>query len=235
MEVPYDINLNENHWKLRQAPVIIEKAELLNEVNPTIISDVNNILEKSLEYIYSEVLEVKDNNLISIINYHHSILTTRLRANEENSDCNCNVHPAFLIGKSFFGCQEDQKFEVNNLKTIISQYAENNTLDESTIALRSYLNSTSSTEIRFDDYYSFYIPKEEFKASIIDILENNTSSRCWLGSGSSWGCCGNYSGCCYYSNPLCFVHDAICTDCKPKGFCLPGCKPDKPVKSLSIY
>lgn len=74
--------------------------------------------------------------------------------------------PSFDLYCSFFGRQEDQKFEVKNLKTIISQYAENNTLDESNIALRSYLNSTSSTEIRFDDYYSFYIPKEEFKASL---------------------------------------------------------------------
>lgn len=232
-EVPYNFNVNEEHWRLKQASKIITQATILKNISPSIIIDVQKILDRSIDYIYAETLDSKDKDLVSIVNFHNAILNSTIRSNNENSDCNCTVHPGFIVDKTFFNCQEDQFYNVDELSSILSDYADNNVLDIPTSNLITYLQNTSETKIRFDDYYNFYFPKEDFQNSITDFLQNSPNKRCWLGQGSGHGCCGNYSGCCYYINPICHVHDAMCSDCRPSWFCLPGCKPDKPVKNVS--
>lgn len=230
-EVPYDFNISEEHWRLKQSPKIINQATILKNIQPSIIVDVQKIFDKSVDYIYAETLDSKNRNLVSLVNFHNAILNTTIRSNNENSDCNCTVHPGFIIDKTFFNCQEDQFYNVAELSSALSDYAINNELDTSTSTLITYLQNTNDTNIRFDDYYNFYFPKEEFQNSISDFLQNTSKKRCWLGLGSGHHCCGNYSGCCYYVNPICYVHDTMCSDCKPSWFCLPGCKPDKNINN----
>lgn len=232
-EVPYNFNVSEEHWRLKQSPKIIAQATILKSISPQIIVDIQRILDKSVDYIYAETLDSKNRNLVSIVNFHNAILNTTIRSNNENSDCICSVHPGFIVDKTFFNCQEDQFYIVDELSATLAVYADNNVLDVPTSNLIEYLQNTSETHIRFDDYYNFYFPKEDFQNSITDFLQNTTNRRCWLGQGSGHGCCGNYSGCCYYVNPICHVHDAMCSDCSPSWFCLPGCKPDKPVKNVN--
>ena len=239
-DIPYEFNVNDTHWRLQQHPKIILKAKNLANVSPQIIIDVQSILDKSVDYIYSETLEVKNTQLVSLVNYYNSILNTRIRANNENSDCDCKVNPEFILNKTFFNCQEDQFYEVSQLKQIISDYSTNNQLDSSTTALKSFLNNTSLQKINYETYYSFYVTPDNFDTFVNNVAQTNgdCSSWCPLGCGSDHGCCGNYSGCCLYWDIHCYIHDKLCVNCTPSWFCLPGCKPDKPKKqvaSLSIY
>lgn len=232
-EIPYNFNISEKHWRLKQTPKIIIQATALKNISPSIIVDVQEILNKSVDYIYAETLYSKKRNLVSIVNFHNAILNSTIRANNENADCNCTVHPGFIVDKTFFNCQEDHFYNVAELRATLSDYADNNELDIPTSNLITYLQNTSETKVRFDDYYDFYFPKKDFQNSIADFLQNSTTLRCWLGQGSGNHCCGNYSGCCYYVNPICYVHDTMCSDCRSSWFCLPGCKPDKPVKNVN--
>ncbi len=95
-----------------------------------------------------------------------------------------------------------------------------------------YLQNTSETKVRFDDYYSFYFLKENFQNSVTDFYKTLLVNVAGLDKDRAI-CCGNYLGCCYYVNPICYVHDTMCSDCRPSWFCLRGCKSDKPVKNVN--
>lgn len=119
----------------------------------------------------------------------------------------------------------------------MSDYAtENSPIDSKTLELISFLDTYTEETIRFDDYYSFYVDKNDFNLFVSNMITSSGGCAWWcpLGCGSDHGCCGNYSGCCLYWHPGCYVHDKMCTNCKPEWFCLPGCKPDKPSTSLQI-
>ncbi len=110
------------------------------------------------------------------------------------------------------------------------------TTSEPTLNLMKFLNETDKNSIRFDDYYSFFISKKDYRLTLKNIQnKDNTLSRgcswyCVIGCGSSHGCCGNYSGCCFYRHLLCYVHDKICTNCDVtvggRNICFSGCVPD---------
>ena len=173
-----------------------------------------------------------------MLNYYKSIFNVANNSILSEKGCECTVHPAFLFEKTNFNCQEEQFLKVNEIKEILYEYKkENNVIDSSTADLIYFLNNTDIKKIRFDEYYSYYISKENYELALSNFLNpqvlGNKANRgdcawwCPLGCGSDHGCCGNYSGCCLYRNLFCYVHDKLCTECKPKWFCLPGCKPDK--------
>lgn len=232
-DTSYDFNISENHWKLKQDVIVVSKANSLknSNISEQDLKKIMEILNNNSEDFYNRFLETNDSYLVSAINFHKSILNTAISSIEKNTPCNCTVHPAFLLDKTFFNCQEEQYYDIGDLKIALNEYSQNNSLDTGTINLINFLNSTTDTEIRFDDYYNFYVPKENFKyfiGSTISAAGGDCAWWCPLGCGSDWGCCGNYSGCCLFASPECWIHDAMCTKCKPAWFCLPGCKPDKP-------
>ncbi len=235
--INYSFNTNNEFWKLKQEKKVIEKAEEIISANLS-NENIQAILNQLWEFNsgYSEKISTNSNPyLLSTINYNKSILASASRAIINNSECDCNIHPTSLIDKTNFSCQEEQFLEIGELKQILQDYLkENSETDESTSNLISYLNQSDEDSIRFDEYYSFFISKENYRRTLSNILNKNDEVQrrsgcswyCVMGCGSSYGCCGNYSGCCLYRHVLCYVHDKICTQCTPRRFCLPGCKPD---------
>jgi len=236
--IDYSFNTEESHWKLKQAPAVISEAVKLKSKNisGSILEEVDRILNVTVGYIYYETVGVKNDLVVSSLNYHKSIVNSVVRDAITHEGCNCTVHPAFLTEQTFFNCQEEHFYEVSRLKEILNEYAMHYELDESTENLMEFLDTYEEETLRFDEYYSFYIDRGDFEL-LIDNMITNASSGCgwWclLGCGSDHDCCGNYSGCCLYWHPACYVHDKMCKDCEPAWFCLPGCKPDpKPSKNV---
>ncbi len=238
--ITYNFNTKEEHWRLKQAPIIINKSDDLKSksISESILSDISDILTETIGYVYYETVDNKNLLVISSINYHKSIINAVLRAYSANSTCDCTVHPEFILDKTFFNCQEEHFYDTSSLRSILYDYvAENSLVDSNTLDLISFLDTYTEETIRFDDYYSFYVDRSDFELFVSNMITSSSGGCGWwcvLGCGSDHGCCGNYSGCCLYWHPGCYVHDKMCTDCKPEWFCLPGCKPDKPSTSFQI-
>lgn len=230
LQTTYNFDTKEEHWKLLQSNRVVEKSNAIKDKDIPVESllEIRSILTENIGDIYNENIVIKNQYLISSINFHISIISTTLRSIKNNEECNCTVHPEFLMDKSFFNCQEDYFYETARLKHILYQYiSENDTIDSSTSELIDYLEDYQEDKIRFDHYYSFYVSKEDFNTYITNQLAAGGDCAWWcpLGCGSDHGCCGNYSGCCLYWHIGCYVHDKICINCEPPNFCLPGCVP----------
>jgi len=164
--VKYDIDVSINHWKLKQADKVILKSEELisKKIDSKTLSDLTN----SLEMFYKDNYHTLSNNfdplLISMLNYYKSIFKVAKSSIDNNNDCECTVHPAFLLEKTNFNCQEEQYIDVNDLKSILNDYKVSNaSIDNSTENLMQFLDKTNQLQIRFDDYYSYYVSNEDYK------------------------------------------------------------------------
>jgi hypothetical protein len=231
-ETNYIFDTKELHWKLKQSQLIISKGNELKAKSIPIekLQDIINILTNNYDTIFSDAINKKDILLISSLNYHKSIINSSIRAKSNNEDCNCTVHPAFLVDKTFFNCQEEHFLNVSELKNYLTNYInQNSNVDSSTLNLMAFLNNYQENEIRFDEFYNFYIEKQTFINFITETLNSGKRNCGWwcpMGCGSSIGCCSNYSGCCLYSDIICGVHDVLCLNCKPRWFCGPKCVPE---------
>lgn len=190
-----------------------------------VLIDMEGLMEKMSFGIDESVF------LSNQIFYHRSIIQTIVRKLEGGSDeCECTAHPGYLVDKIGFICQEDYAIPISVLQSILKEKADILSVEES-VFLESFVKSQelkNIKEITFNQLYFSMIDEGAFNRSLEEIAISGKSSRgCWLGQGSSWGCCGNYAGCCYYWNLVCWVHDAICTKCWPRWFCFSGCKPDQ--------
>ena len=134
------------------------------------------------------------------------------------------VYEGFNRELSGFALTEDLIINVNDFIDYINQdlqYAE----QKGVLFFLEIFNNLST------EYISIYELEEEIRTYTLlhpeefEGEEDPTTLFRWP-SGSVHGCCGNYSGPCLFWHPLCYIHDKICTDCLPKKFCLPGCKPD---------
>ncbi len=174
--------------------------------------------------------------LLGSLFFHNSILNSKKRSLEkESNDCECTLHPGYLLNKTGFFCQEDYLMNVNIIKKTIAKNKDV-FLDSSSLSLTKYLDTTSEEVISFEKLYRFYIDKELYLKTL-DLIKNGNQEKssqvargdcawwCPLGCGSDWGCCSNYSGCCLYTHPLCYIHDAFCTSCAYT-WCFGGCVPD---------
>ena len=189
-----------------------------------------------MDNIISQYRNEQIKPLLGSLFFHNSILNLKKRSIQEGKkDCDCTLHPGYLLEKTGFFCQEDFLMPVNVIKSTINKNKDAFS-DSNSIALTEYLNSTSEKFISFDKLYGFYVEKELYSKTL-DLIKNKDNAKdtqtrgdcawwCPLGCGSSWGCCGNYSGCCLYSNPLCLIHDVLCTNCTPDWACFSGCVPD---------
>lgn len=186
--------------------------DMIIDAHPDVLNELKSNEGRKLE-LYSNIF------------FQKAILTTASRAISSGEECECTPHPFHLAGKTYFLCQEDYSYNVAELQGILSDYInEYGAPDQATSDLISFLNGTTEQEVRFDEVYNFYFPKNLY----IQMLEDKTSSQsnptpnanrggcawyCPLGCGSDHGCCANYSGCCLYRSVLCYAHDVLCTDC----------------------
>lgn len=242
IQINYNYDFTEAHWKIKQEKRVEEKAKELSKfkLDKEVLIQIEKSLLTFLEKNYFKINDKTNFEIIASLNFHKSIVLTNYRALVNNEECDCNIHPAYLADKTNFNCQEDQILQVTELKNILKKYKDDgNVIDIKTQNLIDYLGQTSKSNIDFEKYYSFYFTEiqfDNFKNSFTENIIFETFGDCgWyciLGCGSDNGCCGNYSGCCLYAHPACYVHDRLCRNCTPAWFCGPACKPDK---STSIH
>ncbi|MCC5945759.1 MAG: hypothetical protein JJT94_12560, partial [Bernardetiaceae bacterium] len=162
-EIDYFIDFEEEHWVLKQADSVSQKATDL-QINTTsqVISEIIMMLEEGINYTYKDISDNKKYNVANSIFYTRSVLLASQR-----EDCACLPVPLFITSKSVFYCQEDIFYEVDNLiATIDTIVAQGTPLDSATTNLYAFLESTQETTIRYDDYNSFYISKVDFQGMI---------------------------------------------------------------------
>lgn len=224
-EIHFTVDTKEDDWKYNQSTNIIDKAnELMAQGVPltileNIVSDINN----NLDYLTSENDKLNSLTLFSSLYYNKAILNTAIRATVNNEKCNCTTHPEFLSDISNFKCQEDHYYLVSALKDILSEYQEEEAeqlgeVDENFKNLFYYIKGyQGGSYVSFKEYFEVYTG-EEFPAV-------EYAKWCPFGKGSDHGCFGNYEGCCWFWSVNWLVHDVMCLNCRPRWFCLPGCKP----------
>lgn len=214
------------HYKLYQADKVIAIA---NNLKYDLNLDDYAKIDTKFKLLFSSIAKKSDVSTISSLLYtmyfHNSIVNAKKRSlQNQTDDCGCTLHPGYLLEKTGFFCQEDFTMNVDNIRNTISHNKDMFT-DAKSISLDNYLKTVTSETITFDKVYSFYVDKGLYLETL-DNIKRGCGWWCVLGCGSDWGCCGNYSGCCLFSSPICYIHDAMCTDCEPEWFCLPGCVPD---------
>lgn len=237
----YSFDNSIDRWKYAEQQKAIDFATTLKDLNIGIteLNKLNFILDDSYINLFSEVSENNLNeDLFSIIAYLKSAVSANIRMIEEKySVIEGTISPSFLVGKSHFVFQEDLYFDMNVLKENIGLLErEANASDYiGDKNLVSFIKTTNKQKVRFDELYSNYVSKSDFKIHIEnEILKaGDCSESCYIGCGTDWGCCASYTGCCYYSSLGCLIHDLQCTECippegYPSWYCLPGCKPDGP-------
>ncbi|GAA3619415.1 hypothetical protein [Flavivirga jejuensis] len=249
-ETQYDINTSTENYKLYQTEKVIDIA---NNINYDFKQSTYAEIEYNMHiFLINTLNEFHNKNISPILNllyFHNSIVSVKKRSKETfEKDCECTLHPGYLLDKTGFICQEDFFVPIeilNDLSTDSNEDIFDNETDEKKVFKQYIEPLTNSNEkyVTFDKFYSFFVSKERFNASIEIFKREQTkiteksNSWCLLGSGSSHGCCGNYSGCCYYVNPICYVHDKLCTNCTPRWFCFSGCVPDyqQPYEELPYF
>ena len=232
-DIDYLYDVSVSHYKLYQSDQVVELAKDL-QINTSFISlsEMKKVLNQFMKDAYVPKLKTLESHLLlNSIHYHISVMDTRIRYLETNQDtCECTVHPAYLVDKANFVCQEDYFIPKQVIEMLLDVKDDNPISMSERSGLRKHLGPhLNSSYISFKTLYSFYVDEEVFTGSI-NALKNGVSfsnAMCWFGQGSDWGCCGNYSGCYYYWSFLCYLHDWYCTDCHNVDVCLPGCVPDK--------
>ena len=219
----FNYNLDDKNYKITIVDQVLNAAkDLRYPLNVSAYQQLSDDLTTFLDLIYADLKKQTQTESFKSLWYHYSIINVKKRSLQNNTEvCVCTIHPAFLIGKTGFICQEDQFWDRMQIINIIKK-APSEFKDENSTRLLAFLEKDNSKLLNFTTVYNFYFPSADFLASI----KSGESNRCYLGSGSGHGCCGNYGGCCYYVNPLCYLHDSLCTSCKPRWLCLPGCVRD---------
>lgn len=225
----YSLDLALENFELYQVEEVLNIA---NSLHYNLAEDEYTLIHHRFEVLFENVMSdfysLPNKTLLEQLYFHKSILDIKLRSLNLNNDCECTLHPGYLVGKTGFSCQEDFFIPIEILNELVknqeNQFSSQYEAEKFKIHIQEQL-SPNQVSISFDKVYSFYGEKEQYLESLEDIKNNNQNRGCWFGQGSGHGCCGNYGGCYYYWNPLCWAHDQMCVSCTPSWFCLPGCVP----------
>jgi hypothetical protein len=174
--------------------------------------------------------------------FHQAALRTRLRSlQQQNPDYACVPYPAYLLGRSYFFCQEDVVVKKDLVLSIFRDHPDLLSVPRNQ-QIHAMINSSQKEQFGFDEIYAFSMERSVFLETLQLMRNKQQNERipnegrsqgggcawwCPIGCGSDWGCCGNYSGCCLYASLECYIHDRICSNCEPRWFCFNGCVPDK--------
>lgn len=225
--ISHSINFNNSNWKFQANENVLELAtSIINTSNMT-LNDINTVLI-DLENIFTSSLSSSSNEILYGLSAMISSFSIAKRTKINPLDAGCTIHPGFLVGKSFFGCQEDHTISRTELTNALDDYEIEFGNSSFIQSIRDMLSFNSSVNISFKDIYTASNSGTNFQNSTAPPINPSSGNcgTCWLGCGSDHGCCGNYKGCCYYVHGLCYLHDKMCKNCKPKWFCGPQCKKD---------
>ncbi|RAJ08270.1 hypothetical protein LX64_00917 [Chitinophaga skermanii] len=225
VDVSYQLDFNNEIWKVYQADQIEQKVADLSDYDLPAATIQGTIAD--LEAIMNSVLTTASHEVLYSLSMNLAIFKTLARKEANAADCNCTVHPAFLVGKSYFQCQEDHYYTKANLEYTVTQYESTHGQTAQSTAVKQYLQNYVGVAVPFTDFYGLLVSSEDF-IDVVDNIKNGGRDCAWycvLGCGTSLGCCGNYKGCCLYADLACLAHDLACLNCKPAWFCGPACKP----------
>jgi len=209
-------------------------------------SNLSSLCKELIDKIFTQS-DIRKKHTQSIF-FHYAILTTKVRGLESGNDTYvCLPHPGYILGRTYFWCQEDLMIDTKLIKDVFKEHPELLNIAKSK-DVYDYINSVTETSISFDKLYAFSVSKTAYLENLKNIIERNQLTTaggvktngvgvkinmvsdcawwCPLGCGSDWGCCGNYSGCCLFASWVCYLHDRLCTDCFNKTICFDGCIPD---------
>ncbi|TCC98322.1 hypothetical protein [Pedobacter hiemivivus] len=176
----------------------------------------------------------KSNPRISISARKSSLSSTTYRNMSQNFEQPIyaqDVYEGYELGLSSFVFNEDIIVNKQEFLNVVNADANNLAVDDQGLYVFQYvLNNTTTNSLSLKD---LLVEIDNYVASHPENIDSSGSSCLggWWPSGSSHGCCGNYSGCCWFWRSSCYIHDKICTKCKPKWFCLPGCISDPDYES----
>lgn len=234
----YDYDTTVTDFRLIQHKKVEEFAKSLNpnfqEIDYALISSQAKAFQEAI-FKNSETIK---NNLQSIF-FHIAIINTKRRAMQRADHVyQCVPLPEYVLGKSYFWCQEDFFIKVDIIKRVFKRHPEL-LQDFKAKNLFNYINTTKKEFLPYVEIYSFSFPQDKYLQTLDAIYSKNNQNTngnrelvancgwyCLLGCGTDPGCCGNYSGCCLLSSLACLIHDEICSSCEPAWFCLSGCVPD---------
>lgn len=225
----YSLDLNVPKFKLYQSEEVLKIANSLDyQLSKDDYTKVDMRFDSFFEEAFSNYYDSKLDALFAQLYFHKSIVSIKLRSLKLNTDCECTLHPGYLVDKIGFACQEDFYIPLEILKELVQNKEKQFPNEKEARLFEEHIQKQikgNEVALSFDKIYSFYGSKEQYLNSLED-LKNENLRGCWFGQGSSHGCCGNYSGCCYYWNPICWAHDRMCTSCTPRWACFSGCVPD---------
>jgi hypothetical protein len=152
--ITYAISFNDAIWKTHQTIQIEQKAADLSIYNLPLSAIQATIAD--LETIMENVLTSANSQVLYSLSINISILKTLARKAANPSDCNCTVHPSFLVGKSYFLCQEDHFYNKASLAAALDNYeAEFGQTPDGTI-IKQYVQSFQGGTIPFANIYIDY-------------------------------------------------------------------------------
>lgn len=223
--ITYAISFNDLVWKTHQTTQIEQKAADLSSYDLSQLQIQTTIAD--LEAIMSDVISSASPEVLYSLSINISIFKTLARTAVNPSDCNCTVHPSFLVGESYFLCQEDHFYNKANLAAALDQYEAEFGQTPDATAIKQYVQSFQGSAIPFTNVYELLVSAEEFEEAVVNIQNGSGDCAWWcpLGCGTDHGCCGNYKGCCFYRHIACYIHDKMCINCEPPWFCGPQCQP----------
>ena len=206
----FEVDRTAKHYKLQISKGVINAANTPSPIDSLLDNDrYSNHYNNFLINIVKSYNRPVTDPLIEPLFIHHSILEYRVRRITQGLDnCACTTHPGYLTDETGFSCQEDIYLSKEVILETISKN-KSSFADNSSLSLKIFLEAYDEEYIRYDKFYSFYIPKEDYLL-MLELIEientlNSTSRACgWYclnGCGSDWGCCGNYSGCCILWSP----------------------------------
>lgn len=227
-----ELNFASSAWKAIQKNQVELKINEIKQKNLN-LSEIQAIINE-LEVLLQNSSDISSHEVLYSLTYNLSIFKTAKRSISDPSNSGCTIHPAFLVRKSYFVCQEDDIFNKVDLLNVLNNFENEFGPSLKIQQIRSFVNNNPSSSISFKDIYNIHYPIATFNLSLDNSINapiptaTGDCSRCLLGCASAHGCCGNYSGCCYYWHEICYIHDKFCsfTKCRPRNICFSGCKPD---------
>jgi hypothetical protein len=201
---------------------IEQRADSLKNVISSSNVEKYSTLTDSMAYYISDSIppDTLKRELFQVLFFHNSILKSIKRFNNGADSCYCTSYMGYVTGLTSFECNQDIIVNV----TVFKDYLEDsiNLLQRYNVEyLIEYLENYSKDEISYDEIF-IKIYEESGGVRINPIF---IPFPCpWL-SGEDCGCCGNYQGPCIMCAIICYIHDFQCQNCKPKWYCLRGCKP----------
>ncbi|TKC00541.1 hypothetical protein [Pedobacter cryophilus] len=227
----YTVNVGLTAYKLASHESIINQAEIVKETYQNEIENIKILFEDFGKTLVNDPRLDHTLQIIQSVFYHNSIINTAYRSIIEETDCGCTPHPAYILDKKGFWCQEDYMINPEQLLTAIKDF--NYKIQDREIKAFEYLKShRKESSISLDKISNLIEPREQFMNRINSayysnsnnyIKQNSIKIEC-TSQGSDLGCCGNYSGCCIYWSLVCLEHDLYCLKCD-HWYCGPQCKP----------